>query len=277
MLLGKLVLVGGQVLLCARMPSFLQFVHLHPVDFHFHGQFLRFGASDPGTLNLHVDEQIEGGAEGVLSRFVRFDARIGEVAVTVDGEYQRVGEDFHGVGVESVAVDGVRASVGRIVLEVEVVGVVGVDGLVGDGFVVEMFHDVDFASHRPLRSEGQHPDGGPSPLCSPQAGAYFNFAVADVAFATGVKAAGDVSCRVACFGAVHHTAQHQTAVANGVEGVDGGHMAVPVGLSSWNLLPGSGVNPAAAEMVLPDEFVARFIFSRCRETAEEGDEKGKKV
>lgn len=108
---------------------------------------------------------------------------------------------------------------GRFVLEVEVVGVVGVDGLVDDGVVVEMFHDVDFASDRPLSGDGFHPDGGPGSLRSAQTGADFDFAVADVAFAQGVKTAGDVACRVSRFGAVHHTAQHQTSVAYGIEGV----------------------------------------------------------
>ena len=54
-------------------------------------------------------------------------------------------------------------------------------------------------------------------------------------------------------------------------------MASPVGLSSRNLHPGGCVDLAAAEMVLPDEFVARFLLSCRREAAEEGDEKGKKV
>lgn len=103
----------------------------------------------------------------LLSFLVGLNARVCEIAVAVDGEDNAVMQKFHGIRVESVAVDGMCLAVRRIVCLFEAYGVVGMDGLIYYRVVIEMLHDVYLASVGPLDVLiGQHPDGWPCSLCS---------------------------------------------------------------------------------------------------------------
>ena len=48
-------------------------VHLHPLNLHLHRQLVGMCPAHPAVSELHVNEQVEGGAEGVLPLLVRLD------------------------------------------------------------------------------------------------------------------------------------------------------------------------------------------------------------
>ena len=170
-----------------------------------------------------------------------------------------------GVGVEAVAVDGQGGAVRRILVLLQRVRVVRVDGLVGNGVVVEMFHDVNLASLRPFYvSVGQHPDGRPRSLRTAELGTHLHFAVAYRAFVSGVESAGDVMRCVGTAIRVHCATQYQLAVAHGVQRVGFRHVAFPVGIAARNLRPRTAVVGAAVEMVLPNEAVLVGCRGECR-------------
>lgn len=93
---------------------FLQLIEFNPVDVHFHGQLLWVGLAHPCTLNLHVDEQVVGRAEGVLTLVGRLDAWIRERCAAIDGEHQRVGQYLHGISVVAITVDTECGAVGGV-------------------------------------------------------------------------------------------------------------------------------------------------------------------
>ena len=74
--------------------------------------------------------------EGELAFLVGLYARVGEVAVAVDGEHYRVGQEFYAVCVVAVAIDRVGLAVRWCILQLEVISVVGVYGLIGNVVVI---------------------------------------------------------------------------------------------------------------------------------------------
>ncbi len=82
------------------------------------------------------------------------------------------------------------------------------NGLIGNGVVVEMFHDVNLSPVWPLAAlrVGQHPYCRPRPLRASQLRADLNLAVFYGALVACVETARDKACRVGCEVSVDATA-----------------------------------------------------------------------
>lgn len=232
----------------------LQLVELHPVYLHLYGQLLGVGLAYPRALNLHVYEQVIGRAEWELALVGGLYSGVDQRCLAIDRQDDGVGQYLYGIGVEAVAVYGQGRAVGRILVFLEHVGVVSVYGLIGDGVVVEMLHDVYFSTFGPFYlCVGQHPYCGPCSLCAAKLCAHLYLAVPDGALVLGLESAGDIAGVVGVAMGVDGATQHQSAVTHGVERVGVRHVAFPVGIATWNLGPREVVIGVSVKMVLPYE------------------------
>ena len=126
----------------------------------------------------------------------------------------------------------------RVLVLLQSVRVCGVDGLVCNVVVVEMFHDVDLAAARPLHLiVGLHPYSRPHALRAVEACAHLHLAVSYGVLALGVESAGYEASRVGFHVGVERAAQHELAVAHGVERVGVRHILTPVGCAALYLCP----------------------------------------
>lgn len=210
---------------------------------------------------MHVYQQIEGGVEGVLAGLVGLDAWIRESLLSVDGEYQAVGQDFHGVSVELAGLDASCGSVGRIAALFQRVSVVRMYRLVGYAVVVEVFHDVYFPSVWPFLLFRQHPKGRPGSAGTAQPGAYLHLAIPYVPLAFGVQAAGHHTGSILLVleqetAVVLHAPQDEFAFPRVVESCITGHVPVPVRCATVYLAPGTDGGSLSPEILFPYEVVS---------------------
>src|SRR5690554_5785937 len=90
----------------------------------------------------------------------------------IDRESETVGPDLYGIGVEVPLVYGASA-VSWGIINAQRIGVVGMNRLVGEIFVIQAFHNINLASIGPTLILGQHPESGPSTGSTKQTGTDF--------------------------------------------------------------------------------------------------------
>ena len=75
--------------------------------------------------------------EGELTLLIGLDPRIGKGMLIVDEEAETIGIHFNGIHIVGLRMDRAGTSLGWSRLETQIVGIMRVDGLIGDVVVIE--------------------------------------------------------------------------------------------------------------------------------------------